>query len=79
MPFEGVWHEECIRAGNLMRTPNLYNMVVQSEDRSRTALETVIYLLLILSAVVSISSAAIQPVTVLPKLTANNCVTGYRA
>jgi len=46
-------------------------MIVQSEDRKRTAIETLIYGLLICSSIVAICSAAVQPVTVPSHLTAN--------
>jgi len=47
-------------------------MIVQSEDRKRTAIETLIYGLLICSGIVAICSAAVQPVTVPSHLTAND-------
>jgi hypothetical protein len=48
-------------------TANTYDLIVESEveDKNRTAIETVIYVLFILSAVVSIWHSAVQPV-VLP-------------
>ena len=61
-----------------MKTPTLYNMIVQAEDRKRTAVETLIYAVLTLSVVVSIAAAAVQPV-VTPRLTANQTFTEYRA
>jgi hypothetical protein len=47
-------------------TPNTYDLVIESEseDKSRTLLEVLIYTLFILSAVVSIVQAAAQPVVV---------------
>ena len=54
-----------------MKIPSLYSMIVQSEDRKRTAIETLIYGLLICSSIVAICSAAVQPVTVPSHLTAN--------
>lgn len=48
-----------------MKTSNLkstYELVIESEDKNRSALETLIYALFILSAVFSIWQFAIQPV-----------------
>ena len=45
-------------------TANTYDLIVESEDKNRTALETVIYVLFILSAVVSILQFVVQPVIV---------------
>jgi hypothetical protein len=52
-----------------MKTSNLkstYELVIESEyeDKNRSVLETVIYVLFILSAVFSIWQVAIQPVVV---------------
>jgi hypothetical protein len=71
------WHAGCIWSGILMKKPTLYNMIAQSEDRSRTAVETLIYVLLILSAVVSIGAAALQPVAVSSGFTASDAVNEY--
>ena len=49
----------------LMKSPLLYSLILESEDKKRMVAETVIYAALILSAVVSILAAAVQPV-VLP-------------
>ena len=65
--------------GNLMKNPTLYNMIVQSEDRSRTAVETVVYALLITSVVVSIVAAAVQAVTLPGRVSVNQTNTEYRA
>jgi hypothetical protein len=54
-------------------------MIVQAEDKNRTAVETLIYVLLILSAVVSIGVAAVQPVSVPRHTAANNPNVEYRA
>jgi hypothetical protein len=45
---------------------NTYDLIIasESEDKSRTVIETLIYALFILSAVVSIFQAAAQPVVV---------------
>jgi len=43
-------------------TANTYDLIVESEDKNRTALETVIYVLFILSAVVSILQFLVQAV-----------------
>lgn len=45
-------------------TANTYDLIVESEDKNRTMLETVIYVLFILSAVVSILQFVVQPVVV---------------
>ncbi|HET7227308.1 MAG TPA: hypothetical protein VFJ55_01595 [Chthoniobacterales bacterium] len=45
-------------------TANTYDLIVDSEDKNRTALETVIYVLFILSAVVSILQFVVQPIVV---------------
>jgi hypothetical protein len=45
-------------------TANTYDLIVASEDKNRTAIETVIYVLFILSAVVSIWHSAVQPIVV---------------
>ena len=45
-------------------TANTYDLIVESEDKNRTALETVIYVLFILSAVVSILQFVVQPIVV---------------
>jgi hypothetical protein len=45
-------------------TANTYDLIVQSEDKNRTVLETVIYVLFILSAVVSILQFVVQPIVV---------------
>ena len=62
-----------------MKIPSLYSMIIQSEDRKRTAIETLIYGLLICSGIVSIFTAAVQPVTVPSHLTANGRSSEYRA
>jgi multisubunit Na+/H+ antiporter MnhC subunit len=54
-------------------------MIVQSEDRSRTAVETVVYALLITSVVVSIVAAAVQAVTLPGRVSVNQTNTEYRA
>ena len=43
-----------------------YDLIMESEseDRNRTLLETVIYVLFTLSAIVSIGQFAVQPITV---------------
>ena len=47
-----------------MHTANTYDLVVESEDKNRTLIETLIYVLFILSAVVSIWHSAVQPIVV---------------
>lgn len=41
-----------------------YAMIVESEDKSRTLIETVIYALFILSAIISIWQFVVQPIVV---------------
>jgi hypothetical protein len=62
-----------------MKTPRLYNLVVQSEDQNGTLIETLVYALLIVSAVVSIAYAAVQPVVVPAGITANEANASLRA
>jgi len=45
-------------------TANTYDLIVASEDKNRTVLETVIYVLFILSAVASILQFVVQPIVV---------------
>ena len=45
-------------------TATTYDLIVESEDKNRSLLETVIYVLFILSAVVSIFQFVVQPVVV---------------
>jgi len=45
-------------------TATTYDLIVQSEDKSRTLIETIIYALFILSAIVSIWQFAVQPIIV---------------
>ena len=45
-------------------TANTYDLVVGSEDKNSTLLETIIYLLFIVSAVVSIFQFVVQPIVV---------------
>ena len=48
---------------------NTYDLIVESEDKNRTLLETAIYALFTLSAIVSIWQFVVQPI-VLPSHTA---------
>jgi hypothetical protein len=43
---------------------NTYDLIVESEDKNRTLLETVIYALFTLSAIVSIWQFVVQPIVV---------------
>ena len=43
---------------------NTYDLIVASEDKNRAVLETVIYALFILSAIVSIWQFVVQPIVV---------------
>jgi len=51
-------------------TANTYDLIIESEDKNRTLLETVIYVLFILSAVVSILQFVVQE--------ARSCLTNAR-
>jgi hypothetical protein len=59
---------DAIGARQLMQThkPTTYDLIVESEseDKNRTMLETVIYALFILSAIVSIWQFVVQPIAV---------------
>ena len=61
-----------------MKTPMLYNLIVESEDKHRMMAETVIYALLILSAVASILHAATQPVVMPFRAVATETTIEYR-
>ena len=43
---------------------NTYDLIVASEDKNRSMLETVIYALFLLSAIVSIWQFVVQPIVV---------------
>ena len=43
---------------------NTYDLIVESEDKNRTLMETIIYALFTLSAIVSIWQFAVQPIIV---------------
>ena len=43
---------------------NTYDLIVESEDKNRSVIETVIYALFILSAIVSIFQFVVQPIVV---------------
>ncbi|HEY4757711.1 MAG TPA: hypothetical protein VIH43_04070 [Chthoniobacterales bacterium] len=45
-------------------TANTYDLIMESEDKNRTVVETVIYALFILSAIVSIFQFVVQPIVV---------------
>ena len=45
-------------------TANTYDLIVESEDKNRTLFETLIYVLFILSAVISILQFVVQPIVV---------------
>ena len=62
-------------------TANTYDLILEaeSEDRGRTVVEALIYALFILSAVVSILHAAVQPVVVPSRIVASDCYTEYCA
>jgi hypothetical protein len=43
---------------------NTYDLIVESEDKNRTLMETIIYALFTLSAIVSIWQFVVQPIVV---------------
>ena len=60
---------------------NTYDLVLaaDSEDKGRSVIETLIYALFIVSAVVSIISAAAQPVVMPSRVALKDCKTQYCA
>jgi hypothetical protein len=60
---------------------NTYYLITasESEDRRRSAAEVVIYAVFVLSAVVSIITAASQPISVPSRITDHNCKTVFCA
>ena len=62
-----------------MKNAMIYDLIVQSEDKNRAVAETLIYAALIVSAVVSIFHAAVQPVNMPGRAVANEARTQYRA
>ena len=58
-----------------------YNLILaaESDEKGRSIAETLVYALLILSAVASIISAAAQSVVVPSRVALNNCKTEYCA
>lgn len=62
-----LWHGGCIRIGvnqtNLMNNfESTYALLVRSEEKNRSLLETLVYAIFILSAVFSIWQFAHQPI-----------------
>jgi hypothetical protein len=59
----------------------IYNLILaaESDEKGRSIAETLVYALLILSAVASIISAAAQSVVVPSRVALNNCKTEYWA
>jgi hypothetical protein len=69
-----------VHKGSTVMTNRTYNLILASglEDRGRSVAETLIYALLILSAVAAIISAAAQPVVMhTPRVATNDCKTEY--
>lgn len=62
-----------------MKTPTLYNMIVQSEDKNRTLIEALVCALLIVSVVVSVFQVAVQPVVLPGPVATNDQATELRA
>jgi hypothetical protein len=60
---------------------NTYDLIVaaESEDKGRSAIEMLIYVLFIVSAVVSIISAAAQPVVMPSRVAVKECKAQYCA
>ena len=62
-----------------MKTQNFYSLITQSEEKNRSVVEIVVYTALIVSAIVSIFCAAVQPIVLMPDQTANDSSTEYHA
>ena len=60
---------------------NTYDLIVaaESEDKGRLMIETLIYALFIVSAIVSIFSAAVQPAVMPSRVVVKECKTQYCA
>ena len=63
----------------IMKNPTLYDMARQLEDKRNTLVETLVYGSLLVSVVVSIMYAAVQPVIVPDGTVTKTAETEYRA
>ena len=68
-----------LRMDTLMKNPTLYDMARQLEDKRNTLVETLVYGSLLVSVVVSIIYAAVQPVIVPDGTVIKTAETEYRA
>lgn len=75
------WHGGCISPAPMKPRANTYYLITASasEDKRRSAAEVVIYAVFVLSAVVSIITAASQPVFAPTRITDHNCKTVFCA
>jgi len=64
---------------SLMKNPTLYDIAGQPEDKRSALLETLVYGSLLLSVVVSIIYAAVQPVILAGGTVTKTAETEYRA
>ena len=71
-------HMRCTVMNTKCGTYNLI-LAAESDEKGRSIAETLVYALLILSAVASIISAAVQSVGTPSRVAANNCKTEYCA
>jgi len=71
-------HMRCIVMNTKCGTYNLI-LAAESDEKGRSIAETLVYALLILSAVASIISAAVQSVVVPSRLALHDCKTEYCA
>jgi hypothetical protein len=82
-PGEGPVAREVHWPQVIMKThrANTYDLIVaaESEDKGRSAIETLIYVIFIVSAVVSIISAAAQPVVTPSRVAVKECNAPYCA
>ena len=77
MAWEMHWPQVIMKT----HVANTYDLIVaaESEDKRRSAIETLIYVLFIVSAVVSIISAAAQPVVTPTSVVLKECKAQYCA
>ena len=73
-----MWHDACLW-DIIMKNPTLYDMARQLEDKRNTLVETLVYGSLLVSVVVSIIYAAVQPVIVPAGTVIKTAETEYRA
>ena len=76
------WHGRCVYVMQFMKTYcGTYSLILaaDSDEKGRSVAETLVYALLILSAVASIISAAANSVAMPNRVAMNNCRTEYCA